>query len=316
MSLYNTIVFTVCTAEQYPFASVLAESLPKNIIFKIGIVQGQVSAKEAISIEELSLPHLAQLRERYNIAALAAVSTPFFADYFLGIEGIENVIYFDPTVQLFGDLTMITQKLGVTDMLLTPRITKKFGKSIYGDEKLFLNTGMYDASFWAIHKTENTLQLLKWWQERLSDRAYFDLCNGMNHAQLWLNYIPIYFQNVLIVKNIGWNVGLQNLHERILTKQKTTWMINLTEPLLFINFREILGKTNTIKTLVSASGSEILLKEYLVKLKKHTAEVPDIFSLHQAITLETPYWKKTLRQKIQQMIDSINHFPLYHSRRE
>lgn len=121
------------------------------------------------------------MRERYDHESLASACKPYFADFFLQWEGVENVIYFDPTVQVIGDLEVIIRALQKTEILLTPRLTGKFGTSIYGDEKLFLNTGMYDAGFWGVHKTENVFRFLKWWQDRLADRAHFDLCNGMNH---------------------------------------------------------------------------------------------------------------------------------------
>jgi hypothetical protein len=308
----KTLIFTVCTAEQYPFAKVLSDSLPKNVIFKVGIVDGHVSDNDVVMLEELSIHGLNKIREQYDNESLAAASKPYFASYFLHQERIENVIYFDPTVQLFGDLQTIIKTLQTTDILLTTRLSRKFGKSTYGDEKLFLNTGMYDAGFWAIRKTENVFRFVKWWQARLANRAHFDLCNGMNHEQLWLNYVPIFFENVVVVKNYGWNVGLQNLHERILTKKGGKWLVNQMEPLLFFNFRECLSDSIAVKNLLQQSGADRPYTDFLDQVKKHDAHIPIIFSLRSTIEPTLPRWKQELRKKLQGVIDTINNYPLYH----
>jgi hypothetical protein len=308
----KTLIFTVCTAEQYPFAKVLSDSLPKNRTFKVGVIDGNVSGPDVVTLDKLSINGLDKMRERYDSESLVPAAKPYFASYFLRSEGVENVIYFDPTVQVMGDLEVIIQALQTTEILLTPRITGKFGKVIYGDEKLFLNTGMYDAGFWAIHKSGNTFRFLKWWQDRLIDRAHFDLCNGMNHEQLWLNYVPVFFENVAVNKNKGWNVGLQNLHERILTKQGNKWMVNQMEPLLFINFRECLSDSILVKKLLEQSGAAILRADFVEQVKKYSSQLPAIFSLRATGEPTLPPWKRELRKKLQEIIDKINNFPLYH----
>lgn len=278
----------------------------------MGIVHGHISENNVVMLEELSIYGLNQIRERYDNEALVAASKPFFANYFLCEEGIENVIYFDPTVQVFGELEVITNALQTADILLTTRLSRKFGKSAYGDEKLFLNTGMYDAGFWAIRKTENVFRFVKWWQARLADRAHFDLCNGMNHEQLWLNYVPVFFEDVVVIKNRGWNVGLQNLHERVLAKKAGKWLVNQIEPLLFFNFRECLSDSGVVKKLLQQSGAEVLCTDFLEQVKKYNPHIPAIFSLQNTVEPILPTWKGELRKKLQGIIDTINYYPLYH----
>ncbi|MEZ4900806.1 MAG: hypothetical protein R2822_03160 [Spirosomataceae bacterium] len=309
VTLQNTIVFTVCNAEQYPYTKVLAESLPANCLFKVGIIEGHFEDLNTVSVANLPFPVLTSMRSRYDDAAFSAAVMPFLGEYFLQQEGIEKVIYFDPTIQVLSNLQAVLAPLQSSDILLTPRITKKFSNALYGDEKLFLNSGMYDAGFWAVSKTKNSLNFLEWWQNRLIDRAHFDLCHAMNHAQLWLNYVPIYFEKVAVVKNIGWNVSLQNLHERVLTKQNKKWMVNLVEPLVFVNFKEMLHAN---KISLSASETQNLINQYLIALKKNSPTSPATFSLYQTTNHEKFSWKDALSQQIQRIIDLINHFPLYH----
>jgi hypothetical protein len=308
----KTLIFTVCTAEQYPFAKVLSDSLPHDIPFRVGIIDGNVAGPDVVTLNDLAINGIDKMRERYDNESLVSAIKPYYAAYFLRSEGIENVIYFDPTVRVMGDLEVIIQTLQTAEILLTPRLTRKFDISMYGDEKLFLNTGMYDAGFWGIRKTENVFRFLTWWQERLADRAHFDLCNGMNHEQLWLNYVPIFFENVEVNKSKGWNVGLQNLHERVLTKQGNKWLVNQMEPLLFINFRECLSDSIVVKKLLEQSGTEFLRADFIERVKKYSNQLPSVFSLQSTLQPTLPTWKRELRKKLQEIIDKINYFPLYH----
>lgn len=302
----KTIVFTVCTPDQYPFVKVLAESLPAGVYFKIGTVAGTL--EKGVSFADLGHSEVASMQQRYDATALAAASKPFFADYFLQKEQADAIVYFDPTIWWLGDWAEIEAQLQNNEVVLTPRLTRTFGQSSYGDEKLFLNTGMYDAGFWAMKATDNTRKLLKWWQERLTDRAYFDVCNGMNHDQLWLNYIPIYFDKVTLNKNLGWNVALHNLHERIITSTSSGWRVNQETPLIFFNFRESLSN----KIISQYAGALALQKAYLQRVQSH-GEVPvSPFSVRTQLRPTVPAWKQSLRQSIQSMIDSIRYFPLYH----
>jgi hypothetical protein len=286
--------------------------LPHDIPFRVGIIDGNVAGPDVVTLNDLAINGIDKMRERYDNESLVSAIKPYYAAYFLRSEGIENVIYFDPTVRVMGDLEVIIQTLQTAEILLTPRLTRKFDISMYGDEKLFLNTGMYDAGFWGIRKTENVFRFLTWWQERLADRAHFDLCNGMNHEQLWLNYVPIFFENVEVNKSKGWNVGLQNLHERVLTKQGNKWLVNQMEPLLFINFRECLSDSIVVKKLLEQSGTEFLRADFIERVKKYSNQLPSVFSLQSTLQPTLPTWKRELRKKLQEIIDKINYFPLYH----
>jgi hypothetical protein len=304
----KTVVFTICTTDQHAFAKVLSDSLPKSVVFKVGVLDGPIAELDSVSLDQLGFEKITEMRQRYDNDALAAAAKPFFAAYFLRQEGIENVIYFDPTVLLLGDLEGIIQQFENNDILLTPRLTRRFGQAAYGDEKMFLNTGMYDAGFWGIRNTDNAFRFLNWAQDRLTDRALFDLCNGMNHDQLWLNYVPIYFDKVQIQKNIGWNVGLHNLHERILTWKAGKWHVNQDIPLIFFNFREALSNPS----MGQNSGFAALEKSYLSLLRNYTTQTPVLFSVRAKLRPYIPTWKQTLRQQIQTLIDKIKYFPLYH----
>lgn len=308
----KTLVFTVCTAEQYPFAQILAESLPTEIFFKVGVIDAPQRTDDTIvSLESLPFEEIAQMQQRYNSDALVHASKAFYADYFLQREDVQHVIYFDATTLVF-DFGAVLQKVFEYDIVLTPRLTRKFGQSAYGDEKMFLNTGMYDNGFFALSKSQNTTRFLQWWQQRLVDRAYFDVCNGMNHDQLWLNYVPILFENSCIHRNTGWNVSLQNLHERVLTFQNRQWLVNQSQTLVFFNFKECLDNREEKTKQVQQFGAATLVNEYKSKMKQYTTSTPPVFSLRNALNSSKPAWKQGLKKSLKSIIDTISYFPIYH----
>ncbi|TAH07774.1 MAG: hypothetical protein EAZ14_10740 [Runella slithyformis] len=306
-----TCVFTVCTAQQYPFAQQLGNSLPVGVLFKIGLVKGNLKAENTVAVEEIVIPDFDQMQARYNDDALVAACKPFFAHYFLSQPGVEQVIYFDVTTQLFGDLQLITTQLATADIILTPQLRWPMGKVTYGDEKQFLNTGLYNAGFVALQKSQNTLAFLEWWQARLTDRAFFDLCHGMYHDQLWLNFVPVYFEKVKVVKNEGWNVGLHNLHERVIGTKGENWWVNNQTPLLFFNFRECLYQSKNGTDILQKSGTNQLVNSYLKSIKLDKSSAP-VFSLYQQLNPVVAAWKRWLKQKLLYIIEQINYFPVYH----
>jgi len=300
-------VFTVCTAAQYPFAKLLGQGLSADVRFGIGLAKGTIKAENVVLAQDLGVPRFNQMQQRYDDAALVAACKPFFATYFLKQQDVQQVVYFDATTQLFGDLLPIINALKTADILLTPRLLRPMGRVDYGDEKLFLNTGMYDAGFLALQKSDNTLRFLEWWQNRLADRAFFDLCHGMNHDQLWLNLVPVYFDKVKIVKEEGWNVALHNLHERVMPASQLGWVVNGQSPLLFFNFRECLNVSPLTEAILQKSGAALLLTQYLKKAAP-VAKSTTFFSLQRSLNPAVSRWKQWIKTKLTGIVAYIDTF--------
>ncbi len=302
------VIFTVCTTAQLLYARALQASVPAGFEFRIGLIDGPGIDNEVVGIAELKVKQWPKIGADYDEVALAAVYKPFFAHYFLKETNAQQIIYFDPTVLVFGNLQPILDKLQTADILLTPRLTRMFGKSDYGDEKFYLNTGLIDAGFWALNRTKNTDKFLDWWQKRLITSAHLDLCHAQNHDQLWLMYAPIFFDKVQIIKNLGWNVALHNLNERTLTVRKDKWTVNQGEELLFFNFRELVAHTKRVQAIISKSGATALLNLY----RKQVGSRPAIFSIHQKLRPTVPKWRLWLQKRLLSIIHHIESYPLYH----
>jgi len=147
--------------------------------------------------------------EWFDFEVLAA-SRPWFA---LGILNknphCRQITFLAPSVQLFQPFTKITEENGIA--FLTPHMLKPLPASSILDDKRILNIGMYHAGSWSMKRSEQTLTTLEWWAVRTRDRAQFDLCEGMNMDQLWLNYVPVWIPETVKIAQPGWHFGLHSI---------------------------------------------------------------------------------------------------------
>ena len=241
-----TLVFTLCSNNYLAQAIVLGKSLIKfNPVYKFII--GLVDKKdiridysqlpfEIIQIEEINIPNLNELIHKYNITELNTAAKPFYFNYFFYTFPYNTIIYLDPDIYVYNKFEDLEDQLASFDIILTPHSTTPINDNKLPSENEFLNTGLYNLGFLAINKNENTKILIDWWSDRLVDKAYINLEKGMFTDQLWMNYTPLYFKNVLIYTHPGYNIGYWNLHERMLTKVKEEYYVNRSFSLIFFHY--------------------------------------------------------------------------------
>jgi hypothetical protein len=84
-------------------------------------------------------------------------------------------------------------------------------------------------------KSENTLNLLNWWQTKLQEQCLMKPDVGYFVDQIWANYFPVFFEKVYILKEPGYNVGYWNFGERKIIEKDGAYFVNDT-PLYFFHF--------------------------------------------------------------------------------
>ncbi|GAB3888509.1 hypothetical protein [Spirosoma agri] len=250
------MLITLCTIQQLPQAFALGDSFTnytandKTHSVVIGLVDdpahlpaGFQSPYTLLPVSELLSPEqLAKLSAQYTPTEFAAACKPAFVQEAFRRFTDENiVVYADPNVQFLSTLTPIWNRLSTATLLLTPHITRSPAKtakpgSDWPDEKFFQNIGLYSADFLAFRRSDETNRLLAWWRDRVEERAFVNFCNGLCTDQLWLMHVPVFFQDVVLVRDTAWNVALWNLPERQLQKKAGSWAVSDSdEPLLFVN---------------------------------------------------------------------------------
>ena len=195
-----------------------------------------------VPIQDLLPPNeLAVLSAQYTPTEFTAACKPLFiTEAFRRYPQADTLIYADPNSQFLAPLTDLWHQLSTATILLTPYITRSLSPG-EPDEKFFQNIGLYSSDFLAFRRSAETDRMLSWWDNRVRERAYVNVCEGLCLDQTWLMHVPVFFRDVRIIKHPGWHVGLWNLPERLLTVQAGHWTVSgptaQHQPLLFINFK-------------------------------------------------------------------------------
>lgn len=259
-SFASTVLVTLCTIRQLPQAFALADSFvqyaasenPASVL--IGLVDdpahlpaGYVSPYPLLPVREL-LPseQLTALSTTYTPTEFAAACKPLFiAEAFRQYPAADSILYADPNVLFLADLDPIQTQLYSANVLMTPFITRNPQDAGWPDEKFFQNVGLYSSDFLAFRRSPETDRLLAWWDDRVRERAYVDFCAGLCLDQLWLMHVPVFFRDVVVVRNPGWHVALWNLPERTVRQEGSGWLVDgpagQRQPLQFVNFKGLLN---------------------------------------------------------------------------
>jgi hypothetical protein len=224
-----TLAFTICSVNYLAQARTLGDSLRKtnpNFQYVIGLVDKLSEAKlpadlmppyPMLEVDQIGIPDFAAMCDRYDITELNTAVKPFYIDYlYETYTEATQVIYFDPDIIVYQPLTKLTQDLETYSMVLTPHTCSPTPDWERPNEQHHLNTGIYNLGFIGLRRDATARQFVNWWKQRLVYECRIDLCEGLFVDQHWVNFAPVYYDNVLIEHHPGYNVAYWNLHERYL----------------------------------------------------------------------------------------------------
>ncbi|GAB2556840.1 hypothetical protein [Spirosoma areae] len=254
------MLLTICTIRQLPQALALGDSFtqhaasgkPEAVLIGLADDPAQlppnfVSPYPLLPVGDLlSSAQLMALSSGYTPTEFSAACKPLFiAEVFRRYPSANRVIYADPALYFTGPVDAIWNQLKTANVVLTPFITQAPADTRWPDEKFFQNIGLYSSDFLALRRSVETDRLLVWWDNRVRERAYVNFCEGLCLDQLWLMHVPVFFRDVVVVKNPGWHVALWNLPERTLRQADTRWYVDgptgQHQPLLFVNAKGLLN---------------------------------------------------------------------------
>ncbi len=240
------VIFTICSNNYLAQAKVLGLSLKRHaptvrfIIFlcdeKSEKIDYNLLADEIIAVADIE-PNLMELVLKYNVIELNTCLKPRAFEYLLEERNIEKVIYLDPDIKLFQPIDFLFEELNKSSILLTPHIYTPIpidGKQ--PSENKFLNFGIYNLGFLGLRNDEEAKKLVYWWKGHTYKQGYFDEAKGIFVDQLPMNHVHIFFNNVLILQDMGLNMAPWNLHERYLSFADGKYLINDKIPLKFYHF--------------------------------------------------------------------------------
>ena len=245
------IAFTICSNNYLAQAKILGDSFLEyhpDWKFIIGLCD-ELSQEidysffeniEIIAASQINIYCFDEIIKKYDIIELNTSIKPSFFKYFINkYENLETIVYFDPDIQVFSKISLIEKYLKEDDILLTPHVLNPIPvDDLFPSENLFLNYGIYNLGFLALNpKSKNAIDLLDWWEDKTLNIGYSRVCEGLFVDQLWINLAPIFFKNVKVLQEYGFNVAPWNLHERnSILKVGEEYIMQDNSKLVFFHF--------------------------------------------------------------------------------
>ena len=244
------IVFTICSNNYFAQAIVLGKSLAASnpqCTFYVCLADRKVKdvdysiVQNVLFADELLIPAFEQMVQKYSIVELNTAIKPYMFSYLFQKEyDCDMVTYLDPDIYVYKSVELIESLIKDYNFILTPHTTSPYplDGNIPNEEDI-LNTGMYNLGYISIKNNKEGQNMVRWWEERLSDKADINFSVGHFTDQIWINFVPLYFSKVYVCRNFGYNVAYWNLHERSIVSYDDNIFIQKEQekhPLVFFHF--------------------------------------------------------------------------------
>lgn len=245
-------VCTIITKSYLPFARALSHSLREHspnlrlYVLLADELDGSFNPTEepftTILLEELPDQDLVRKMCFYYTAfELCCALRGMLHEYMYDKNIADSWLFLDSDILTYSSLQEIFNQLEKTSILLNPHLLNPVNQPyVYDVEVGVLVSGIYNAGFLGLKRSEETRRFIDWFKDRLihygfnrrGKEAIFKL---LFVDQLWLNFVPHFFNEVSFLVHPGANVGYWSLISHKITKENNIYLIN-NKPLLFIHF--------------------------------------------------------------------------------
>jgi hypothetical protein len=240
---------------------------------------------ELIEVDKIGIAGFEEMAARYTVIELNCAMKVFVAQYIFEKEQPDILLYLDSDMWVQYSFKLIEEQLQLHDLLLTPHFTTPLPDNTHLPlERDLLRSGVYNAGFMALKKSDTVTAFLQWWSGHMQTECYYNFAEGMGVDQVWLNLVPTLYNKTGILLHKGANVAYWNLHERALSIKGTQVMVNDVEPLLFLHISgykfdqpEILSRHQTRFELSNMPVLSGLLAEYRAIVIKNGYEKYSVF---------------------------------------
>ena len=191
---------------------------------------------------------------------------PVFLKYLIEHADCEKLIYVDNDICFFNDYAFLFDELDSSDVILTPHWRASDPHADSTNFFTLYTSGLYNGGFVGVNK--NAVKALEWWAMACQYVCEVNTARGQFVDQTHLNLLPIYFDNVKIVKHRGCNVANWNLIECTRIQKDDSVLINGTDPIVFIHFTN-----STIRGIANSEDALLapFLNEYRESLQHYGA---------------------------------------------
>lgn len=179
---------------------------------------------ELVEAEDVStLDDVRSFLFKYTILEANTAIKPFFLEWLIERDGLDNLVYFDPDILITGSLSELSELVARHAIVLTPHLTDPIEDERFPTEQAILQAGSNNLGFVALRACDTSRRMLRWWQKRLYDQCVVRIEVGLFVDQKWMDLAPGIFGGgadggVAVHVDPGYNVAYWNLHGRHLTQ--------------------------------------------------------------------------------------------------
>lgn len=207
--------------------------------------------------------------------------------HLISTRQFEKVMCVDCDINFYTSPKFLFELLDEHTVLLTPHYRESLARNDRFNFLLMFTQGLYNAGFFAV--SAKGIEVVQWWGLNCLEVCEKNDSIGQFVDQTHLNLIPIYFNDVHILKHRGCNVAGWNLSEcRRTINEAGEVKINDEFDVVFIHFTG-----NTVKNI--RFGNDRLLEPHLVKYIERLQKYKPNF-VHPAIQ-EYMNRKKIVKRK-------------------
>ncbi len=210
-----------------------------------------------LGIEQLGIPDWRAWSFAHSIVELSTGIKPFALKHLLTLPECGTVLYFDPDMVLFSRVDDLLATLVASNLALTPHQTKpeETLDAVLDNEVASLKHGIFNLGFIGVSNTDEGRRFASWWAERTYHLCRAEVENGLFTDQKWVNFAPVFFDGVAIVKSSRHNVATWNLTTRRVTGDFEAGFRVDGEPLGFYHFTGFDSGAHRIMAIKNASES-------------------------------------------------------------
>ena len=234
---------------------------------------------EILTLKQLNTSDIANF-ENYSVIEMCTAVKGIASQFLLNREESKIVTYLDPDLYFFTSLEEIRREHQNSDVLLTPHLIHNptDNSVIHNDEVAgSMKHGIFNLGFVSFKSSTRGKMIASWWADRLAISSSSDYQRGLFTDQKWWDLSLIYFPDIGVLKNDGFNMAPWNLSERILVSLEPPTLMS-GDLLVFFHFSKFPGKDFFEKTL-NYSKPELLstvISEYSHKFDQAKQDVKNL----------------------------------------
>ncbi|HEX3058341.1 MAG TPA: glycosyl transferase, partial [Usitatibacter sp.] len=209
-----------------------------------------------VELPQLGIPEWRAWTFYHSIVELSTAIKPFVLKHLLAREDCSQVLYFDPDMVLFSRVDDILESLAPANVVLTPHQTtpESTKASVIDNEITSLRVGVFNLGFIGVRNTPEGRKFAEWWAQRCYDFCRAEVHYGLFTDQKWINFAPIFFDGVTILKSPRLNVATWNLTTRRMQGSVAEGFKVDGLPLAFYHFTGFDSGAHRIMAIKNASG--------------------------------------------------------------